>query len=63
MFKLQVAHYCEDCEDFEPKVEKLYKDDHVYITCISCEYEHRCENIFKMAMKLVDEKEKNDGRV
>ena len=47
---LLIAGYCEDCEEFEPEVEKdifkMFGGKRICTTDIKCVHENKCEKIF-----------------
>lgn len=71
MIKLQVASYCQNCPEFEPRVTKdeqdftsfdmrsrLYVGQRYCETTITCEHAARCQGIRDYIQK--EEKNKND---
>ena len=70
MIKLDVAEYCHDCPDFEPKIDKNVIHDcngehrriigNMYVVC---KHYRRCHRFMTyLKSRLTKEKGENDGR-
>lgn len=47
MIELRVAKYCNNCDEFEPDVDKTYTFGSGAYTTISCVYERRCYEMIR----------------
>lgn len=45
MITLDVKPYCNECEDFEPVVERFYADCKAYHQTVTCAHMSRCASI------------------
>lgn len=47
MIKLNVENYCDNCPDFDPKVDVLISSAYPNFTYVICEHRNRCDAIAK----------------
>lgn len=47
MIQGDFEEYCQECPDLYPKAVKLYADNSVCMTIISCEHKERCARIYQ----------------
>ena len=59
MIKLEVAEYCHECSNFEPKCTRFYSDGNC-TTSISCEKRGMCANIKLYIEQQLARKERPD---
>ncbi len=66
MINLEVQPYCENCTDFDARIEKYKVDlaadgwegnEHGSETVISCKYRKRCEGIYRYLRKQLNKEE------
>lgn len=57
MIRLDVKPYCENCENFDADVEKLYTANGMVLTHIQCSHANQCREIKNY---LKNYKEKTD---
>lgn len=46
MIETRFEDYCDGCDELDPTVSRLYSDNHVICTVISCENQERCRRIY-----------------
>ena len=60
MIELRVAKYCNNCDEFEPDVDKTYTFGSGAYTTISCVHERRCYEMIQHLKKEL-KKENEDA--
>lgn len=60
MIKLEIADYCHECPNFEPKCTRLHYGDGNCMTSISCENRGTCANIKLYIEQQLAKKERPD---
>lgn len=58
MIKLEVEPYCDNCDGFEPIVERLRRPGELYIV-IKCKYQSRCNVVYCHLKKQIESEDKN----
>ena len=56
MIELKLKPYCQSCPKFEPYSEKLYADEILADTIVSCEHMELCNRIEKYLKYMMEEK-------
>lgn len=57
MIETRLEHYCDDCPDLDPVVDRLlYPDGSVWVQYITCSNSIKCRKIFEKAKEDVIEK-------
>ena len=46
MIETRFEDYCDGCDEIDPIVSRLYSDNHIICTVISCENQERCRRIY-----------------
>ena len=46
MIETRFEDFCDGCDDMYPIASRLYSDNHVVCTVISCGYQNRCCRIY-----------------
>ena len=68
MIQLSIEDYCQDCPDFNARVDRdtLYDNRNIktgYCTSITCQYAHRCRNIARMIKKQMEKEIEQKSRI
>ena len=59
MIETRFEDYCDGCDEIDPIVSRLYSDNHIICTVISCENQERCRRIYDNVRKnLLEELER-----
>ena len=45
MITLVVEDYCHTCGGFEPEANKIFADNVILLTEVTCEYRNQCKNV------------------
>lgn len=55
MIQGDFEEYCQECPELYPIAVKLYADDSVCMTIISCEHKELCRKIYERILKEKDD--------
>ena len=62
MIETRFEDYCDGCDGIDPIVSRLYSDNHIICTVISCENRERCRRIYdNMKKNTLKELERTDN--
>lgn len=59
MIELSVKDYCQECPDFDAKVNVKYDENKTIHTTVTCKHAKRCEGIKRYLERM--EKDRADG--